>query len=235
MGSGSSPFAGETMPNARGVAPVLLGLALSACSPGSGGSGGGAPPDSPAITTASRKTNDDTPAIEGTAQPGAGIRVYEGETLLGTGAAAEDGTWRVHATVSLPDGPHALAATASNAQGESGRSASVDLVVDTIPPVPPTGLRFTVYGGTVDLVWDANAEIDLLGYHVWRKGPGEASFTRINAKVVAVPRYRDEGLTNGLRYDYQVTAVDDAVNDRGVSHGKSSRKDAKDAKGQQNK
>jgi hypothetical protein len=216
------------MPALRPVAlrllPALALLhALAACSgsgPDSGPPGGPPPPAdtnppaAPVLATPAGKTNDATPRLAGTAAPNATIRVYEGAALLGSGAAAADGTWTVHPPTVLPDGPHALHATAANGAGESAPSDAVAIEVDTVPPAAPANLSARAYSGMVDLSWDANTEPDLRGYHVYRRGPGDADFLRITTRVVTEARYRDAGLVNGRTYRYQVTAVDDARNER---------------------
>jgi hypothetical protein len=172
-------------------------------------------PNPPVITTPNKKTNDNTPRIEGTSAAGVTIKMYKGETLLGTGTADDNGNWSVHATVVLPDGPHAIFATASNANGESKASNVVTVVVDTVPPPPPANLRYKVYDGVADLSWDASAAPDLLGYKIYRKGPGDADFIPLTPNSVVIgARYRDWGVERYKTYRYRVTAVDDALNEK---------------------
>jgi hypothetical protein len=201
---------------------LLLLVACSGSGSGSGSGGPGAPPPpvdttppaAPVLSTPAGKTNDNTPRLAGSAAPRATVRAWAGTLLLGSGTAAADGSWTLHPSVALPDGPHALHATAANAAGESGPSDPVSIEIDTVPPAAPAGLSVRAYSGMAGLSWDANAEADLRGYHVYRRGPSDADFVRITPKVVTEPCYRDTGLTDGQAYRYKVTAVDDARNER---------------------
>ncbi|MCY3428318.1 hypothetical protein KQJ77_12045 [Klebsiella oxytoca] len=38
-------------------------------------------------------TDDDTPTLSGTAEAGATVTIYDGDTVLGTVVAGEDGRW----------------------------------------------------------------------------------------------------------------------------------------------
>ncbi len=76
-------------------------------------------------------TNDATPTITGTGEPGASISVViDGQTLTTTVAA--DGTWSVTPTT-LADGDHTATVTATDAAGNSS-TASVSVTVDTGAP-----------------------------------------------------------------------------------------------------
>lgn len=174
-----------------------------------------APPAAPVVTTSPKKTNDNTPIVEGTSDPGVTIKVFEGANPLGTGTAASGGTWSVHTTVVLPDGPHTLYAKASNGAGDSPASNTVVITIDTVPPAAPAGLRVQGFDGGADLFWQPNTEADLRGYNIYRKDPGGTTFAKINGSLPVVgTQYRDTGLTNGLQYCYKITAVDDALNER---------------------
>ena len=85
---------------------------------------------------------------------------------------------------------------------------------DREPPTAPGGLRISDprTGGRLDLRWQANSEIDLAGYYLYREKDGEA-FTRISPDPVAVAEFHDTGLTDDTIYRYKVTAVDWAGNE----------------------
>lgn len=70
------------------------------------------------------------------------------------------------------------------------------------PPAAPTGLEATAGSGTVDLTWDANAEENIAGYRVYQDG------VMITAAVVVGTTYQVTGLSSGVSYRFQVTAVD---------------------------
>ena len=78
-------------------------------------------------------TNDRTPTISGTGEPGASIRValVTGEIVKTT--VRPDGEWTVTPEKGLPNGPSVVNVTATDAAGNATR-ASVPLVIDTDVP-----------------------------------------------------------------------------------------------------
>jgi hypothetical protein len=177
------------------------------------------PPAVPAIATLNnKKINDYTPVVQGTAAPAVTVRVYEGAVELGKGQAGLDGAWTIHTTIALADGPHAFVAKAANGGGESGASNAIDMVIDTLGPAAPANLRVVPCSTAVDLFWDASPDPDVLGYNVYRRLNGQATYVKINPKRVVAPRYRDAGLSNGTVYEYKVTAVDNTLDERSLYH-----------------
>ncbi|WP_304524191.1 Ig-like domain-containing protein [Cupriavidus sp. MP-37] len=81
-------------------------------------------------------TNDSTPTLVGTADPGSTINIFNGTTLIGTTTAdASTGAWTFTPTTPLTDGPYALTATATDAAGNiSTPTAAFNLTVDTVAP-----------------------------------------------------------------------------------------------------
>ncbi|KOC28262.1 hypothetical protein GL58_00045, partial [Comamonas testosteroni] len=112
-------------------------------------------------------TDDATPTLSGTAEPGSTVSIYDGSTLLGTTTAGPDGIWTFTPFPPLTDGSHQLTATATDAAGNpSGPSASFGLTVDTTPPAAPvatisdpngdnipTASGTTEPGSTVTVTW----------------------------------------------------------------------------------
>ncbi|OFV89780.1 MAG: hypothetical protein A3G76_00365 [Acidobacteria bacterium RIFCSPLOWO2_12_FULL_65_11] len=95
-------------------------------------------------------------------------------------------------------------------EGGEASPACVTLI-DTFPPLAPTGLQAVAGEGTISLIWDANAEMDLDGYVVMRAvRPGEA-FISITPDPIHETTFRDEVPAGGL-YAYAVVAVDRAGN-----------------------
>jgi hypothetical protein len=92
---------------------------------------------------------------------------------------------------------------------------------DVAPPSAPTGLAAVAGGGfgeppSVDLSWDPNSEMDILGYNVFRaEGNGKAA--RINPEPTPGPAYRDLTAQPGHNYRYFVTAVDERHNESAAS------------------
>ncbi|WP_419727803.1 beta strand repeat-containing protein [Lichenicola sp.] len=86
-------------------------------------------------------TNVTHPTITGLGTAGETIRLYEGQTLLGTATVAPGGAWAVTLTAALGNGPHDLTATTTDAAGNvSTSSATLGLTIDTLVPPAPTGL-----------------------------------------------------------------------------------------------
>jgi len=83
---------------------------------------------------------------------------------------------------------------------------------DTFPPAAPGSLAVIAGVGVINLIWEANTETDLAGYHVLRgEAPGD-TLRPITSEPVAATTYRDETVRPGARYVYAVVAVDRAGN-----------------------
>ncbi|OAE47742.1 Ig-like domain repeat protein [Enterobacter cloacae] len=83
-------------------------------------------------------TNDSTPTINGTGEPGTTITLYSGTTVIGTGTVGPDGQWSITLATALPDGGHVLTATAVDADNNlSGTSNTWSITVDTAVPGAP--------------------------------------------------------------------------------------------------
>ena len=82
---------------------------------------------------------------------------------------------------------------------------------DVFPPAPPQGLKGIYSAGGVELIWTANSESDLAGYHVYRLG-GPAP-ERLDKALLRTPIFRDANAEAGKALEYYVTAVDLAGNE----------------------
>ena len=83
-------------------------------------------------------TNDRTPTINGTGEPGTTITVTSGSTVIGTVTVPASGEWSITPTAPLPDGGHVLTATAVDGAGNpSGSSNTWSITVDGTAPVAP--------------------------------------------------------------------------------------------------
>jgi WD40 repeat protein len=79
------------------------------------------------------------------------------------------------------------------------------------PAAPGSAMLDASPGPTqMRLTWPANADADLLGYHVQRRLHDSGSFTRVTTDIVHQAYYNDVGLAPSTRYDYLVIAVDSA-------------------------
>ncbi|HCL5978037.1 TPA: Ig-like domain repeat protein, partial [Klebsiella oxytoca] len=79
-------------------------------------------------------TNDATPTLSGTAEAGATVTIYDGDTVLGTVVAGEDGRWS-YTPDALDEGSHSLSTTVTDKAGNvSERSPAFELTIDTTAP-----------------------------------------------------------------------------------------------------
>jgi hypothetical protein len=83
-------------------------------------------------------------------------------------------------------------------------------LADTIAPVQVTGLNVSSIGvASVAVEWNANAEVDMANYYVYRSNSGVAgSFSKVQTLAQPTNVYYDTGVLTGNTYFYYVTAVD---------------------------
>jgi hypothetical protein len=81
---------------------------------------------------------------------------------------------------------------------------------DTFPPAVPTGLSAIPGSRSIDLVWDRNTEKDFAGYRVFRGG-------QQIAEGVTAPAFSDRDVKPATKYQYQVSALDNAGNESAKS------------------
>jgi len=111
---------------------------------------GAVPPSAPVITglidsvgtitgpiTSGMTTDDPRPTLNGKGAPGDMIKLYDGQTLIGSTTVNADGTWSVQPAAALKNGEHDLYATETNAAGTSNHSADISFTVNTDTPVKP--------------------------------------------------------------------------------------------------
>lgn len=100
---------------------------------------------------------------------------------------------------------------ADNGPTESAEGSFTTLsTADLTPPSSPAGLSGTAGNQQVILSWTANTEPDLSGYNVYRRQAGASTFSAIASRV-SLASYTDEGLSNDVEYEYQITAIDRAT------------------------
>jgi hypothetical protein len=89
-------------------------------------------------TLGDNKTNDNTPALSGTAEANATVQVVvNGQTYTVT--ANPQGAWSLPATATLPDGIYTPVITVTDAAGNSSTANGVAFTVDTSLPAAGTG------------------------------------------------------------------------------------------------
>lgn len=84
-------------------------------------------------------TTDDTrPTFSGKAEANTQVKIYDGETLLGTATVDGDGNWSLTPDLALTEGEHSLTIVTVDAAGNVGAETDFTLTVDTRAPVAPT-------------------------------------------------------------------------------------------------
>ncbi|EGW7140143.1 BapA prefix-like domain-containing protein [Salmonella enterica] len=101
-------------------------------------------------------TNDAQPTLNGTAQAGATVNIYNNGSLLGTTTANANGNWSFTPTGNLTEGSHAFTATATNANGTGSVSTAATVIVDTLAPGTPSG-TLSADGGSLSGLAEANS------------------------------------------------------------------------------
>jgi hypothetical protein len=82
--------------------------------------------------------------------------------------------------------------------------------VDSFPPAAPRNLAAIGGPGSINVIWDENAEADVAGYLVLRgEAPGD-KLQALTGTPVRGPTYTDTTVRPGVRYVYVVVAVDNA-------------------------
>jgi hypothetical protein len=106
-----------------------------------------------------------------------------------------------------------VAAVGPTFQIESDPSSPICVTPkDTFPPAAPKGLAAVASTAVVNLIWDASPETDLAGYIVLRGDAGDATLQPLMAEAIKETRYTDRTARPGVRYAYQIVAVDKAGN-----------------------
>jgi len=84
-------------------------------------------------------TNNNTPTINGTGEPGTEFTLTDaGGALIGTGVVDPSGNWSLVPTTDFPDGNNTLNVTTTDDAGNISPSATTTFEIDTLVPPPPT-------------------------------------------------------------------------------------------------
>ena len=84
-------------------------------------------------------TNDTTPTLNGTAEPGSTVTIRLDGAVLVTVPVGSNGTWTYTPTAPLGEGPHTFTVVATDAAGNTSLpSTGFNIIVDTTPPVAAT-------------------------------------------------------------------------------------------------
>ena len=88
-------------------------------------------------------TNASVVVINGLAEAGSTVKLYDGTSFLGSALASATGAWSF-STAALADGSHSLTATATDLAGNvSVASSGLDVTVDAVAPIVPTITSFS--------------------------------------------------------------------------------------------
>ncbi|MGU3525153.1 BapA/Bap/LapF family large adhesin [Enterobacteriaceae bacterium C23F] len=140
-------------------------------------------------------TNDNTPTLTGTAEPGAVITISDnGTPLLPPVIADGNGDWSFTPVPPLLDGDHVFTATASNVAGESAPSASFTVDVDTTPPVLDD-LAVVNQGQTLTGTTEAGSTVVVKDSHGTPLGTGTADQNGNFSITLSTPQKNGETLT----------------------------------------
>lgn len=82
-------------------------------------------------------TDDRRPTFSGTAEPNTQVKIYDGQTLLGTATVGSNGEWSLTPTLALAEGEHDLRFVTVDGAGNVGVETPFNLTVDTSASVAP--------------------------------------------------------------------------------------------------
>jgi hypothetical protein len=87
-------------------------------------------------------TNVVLPTLAGKTEANAGVALYDGATLVGSGVADASGNWQITVTQALGDGTHSFTTQSTDVAGNiSAKSPALSVIVDTTAPLTvPTAL-----------------------------------------------------------------------------------------------
>lgn len=111
-------------------------------------------------------------------------------------------------------------AAISNGNDTMYSYSNLALIIDTIPPAAPVGLKATVdIKGNVRLTWDKNVESDLQGYKIFKANSKDEEFVQVLNKFILTNEYKDKlnlkTLTKHIYY--RVVATDKRFNNSNFS------------------
>ncbi len=146
------------------------------------------------------------PALDG-GSPVTNYRVYRGTTSGGEGFLLEVGNVTAHADPGLTNGvTYYYVVRAVNAGGEGPSSSEASATPSAL--TAPLNLQATAGDGAVNLVWGppgSDGGFPVTNYRIYRGlSAGGESFL---SEIGNVTAYGDVGVTNGVTYFYEVSAV----------------------------
>ena len=139
-----------------------------------------APPD---ISALAAYTNDDTPAVTGTAEPYSTVELMTGTALLATVEALGDGTFTT--TITLAGRETVIRARATDRAGNVGSLGDArSIILDKTPPAADAGPDVAgVEETAVTLDGSASTDNEGIANYTWTFAVGTDQFTRFGATV----------------------------------------------------
>lgn len=105
--------------------------------------------------------------------------------------------------------------------GQSGPPGEVVVyyIEDNIAPGVIEGVTAEYVNQAIEVTWPVSPETDIAGYHIYKSTNISGEFSLIQEELIDPfdPVFRDSSITEGERYFYKVTAVDQAGNESSKS------------------
>lgn len=105
----------------------------------------------------------------------------------------------------------------NNSQSPSSSVVSATAILDVTPPAIPANLTATTGNMSASLAWSFNTDNDLAGYRLYRSTAG-GPYERIQTLDPLTGRFLDQALSNGVTYNYAITAFDQIGNESALSN-----------------
>ncbi|WP_259740924.1 Ig-like domain-containing protein, partial [Pseudomonas poae] len=106
-------------------------------------------------------TDDNTPTLNGTAEPGGTVIIKDNGVEIGEAPVAEDGTWSFTPKTPLKDGEHSISTVVEDPAGNrSPESGPINFVVDTTAPAAADQQLFDDVGPITGVIVDGTVTDD---------------------------------------------------------------------------
>jgi len=97
----------------------------------------------------------------------------------------------------------------NSAELESSKSKSITVATKDAKPITPKNIHISGNGLQTRLKWEANPELDIKGYNVYRSLEPKGRYEKLNKDIVIDPVYTDSSVEDKKTYYYySITAVD---------------------------
>jgi hypothetical protein len=101
-----------------------------------------------------------------------------------------------------------ISVSAVDTGGNEGLFSQEILVIPRSIPFPPESLTLTPTWSSLDLQWNPNSELDIIGYNVYRSLTPDTGFTPIGFTLHPTSTFIDSNVAIHTWYYYRVSAVD---------------------------